>query len=282
MSSIEVLTGRAHVSYSSLTSYLDCGERFRLERIKNVSGEPGYWLAGGSAVHTASEWVDHSLLGGADSHEALAQGTHHFDVEFAKQLSGHEAWKTSGRKTKEYPNGEDESWWRVNGHNMVQSYLDWRLTSGFQLLQMPDGTPAIEVATDFNLPGDVKVKAYIDRVFVHPDGTMHIIDIKTGKSTPPSALQLGLYATALEIQFGMRPQFGGYWMARSGTVPENNVLDRYTKEMLGRWMRDFRKAVESEIFIPHVTNMCVGCSVNVQCYAYSSQAATPSFESDLN
>jgi hypothetical protein len=47
-----------HVSYSSFTTWLDCGFKYYLSRVLIESGSPSWWLAGGSAVHTASEVFD--------------------------------------------------------------------------------------------------------------------------------------------------------------------------------------------------------------------------------
>jgi len=48
----------AHVSYSALTTYLDCGWKYYLTRVEKLIEEPTWYLAGGSAVHTATEMYD--------------------------------------------------------------------------------------------------------------------------------------------------------------------------------------------------------------------------------
>jgi len=52
----------AHVSYSSLTTYLDCGWKYYLTRVEKVIEQPTWYLAGGSAVHTATEMYDKEEL----------------------------------------------------------------------------------------------------------------------------------------------------------------------------------------------------------------------------
>jgi len=47
-----------HVSYSSLTTYLDCGWMYVLTRGAKVAERPSCWLTGGSAVHEATEQLD--------------------------------------------------------------------------------------------------------------------------------------------------------------------------------------------------------------------------------
>jgi hypothetical protein len=50
-----------HVSYSSLTTYLDCGWKYYLTRVEKVSEIPAWYLVGGSAVHVATELYDRDL-----------------------------------------------------------------------------------------------------------------------------------------------------------------------------------------------------------------------------
>jgi hypothetical protein len=47
-----------HVSYSSFTTWLDCGFKYYLSRVEQHPGSPSWWLVGGSALHTASEVWD--------------------------------------------------------------------------------------------------------------------------------------------------------------------------------------------------------------------------------
>jgi hypothetical protein len=51
-----------HISYSQFSTYVDCGEKFRLTRVIGIQEDPAYWFAGGTAVHTATEVVDHALF----------------------------------------------------------------------------------------------------------------------------------------------------------------------------------------------------------------------------
>lgn len=52
----------AHVSYSALTTYLDCGWKYYLTRVEKLIEQPTWYLAGGSAVHTATEMYDKELF----------------------------------------------------------------------------------------------------------------------------------------------------------------------------------------------------------------------------
>lgn len=48
----------AHVSYSSLDSWLQCGKRHQLQRVMGLREDPSWWSIGGGALHQASEALD--------------------------------------------------------------------------------------------------------------------------------------------------------------------------------------------------------------------------------
>jgi hypothetical protein len=51
----------SHVSYSSLSTWLDCGWKYYLSRIVNEDETPAWYLVGGSALHAATEDYDRIL-----------------------------------------------------------------------------------------------------------------------------------------------------------------------------------------------------------------------------
>lgn len=50
-----------HVSYSSLTTYLDCGWLYILTRAAKVQEKPAWWFIGGNTVHECTEVLDWEL-----------------------------------------------------------------------------------------------------------------------------------------------------------------------------------------------------------------------------
>jgi hypothetical protein len=50
-----------HTSYSSITTWLNCGWQYYLSRIVGVDEVPAIWNLGGSAVHRATEVYDLKL-----------------------------------------------------------------------------------------------------------------------------------------------------------------------------------------------------------------------------
>ena len=47
-----------HISYSALTTYIDCGYLYYLGRLLEIPEKPSVWSVGGSAFHLATERYD--------------------------------------------------------------------------------------------------------------------------------------------------------------------------------------------------------------------------------
>lgn len=202
------------------------------------------------------------------------------EAEIAKAPTAN--WRAGGRATKAYPNKEDKTWWLAEGPTMVHNYYNWRQQNpNLDIWHTPEGVPAIELGISVTLPGDVTLKSYIDRVFVDKStGQTMIVDLKTGKP-PQAGLQLAVYRLALQEQFGEAPTYGAFWMGRQGTLDKVYDLNTYPVPMVQRWMRDVKKAIDMQIFVPHINMMCDYCGVRKFCYAHGSQEYVPDFDSDL-
>lgn len=48
----------AHISYSALSDYLQCGKAYQLKRRMGLPERPAWWNVGGHAVHAATEAYD--------------------------------------------------------------------------------------------------------------------------------------------------------------------------------------------------------------------------------
>lgn len=282
MSSLFDLTGKPHLSYSALTDYVSCGEKFRLARIERVPQGPAVWFAGGTAVHEAVEAYEHCLHNGIDPTAAATTARTAFTEALVRELEAEPEgaeWQVGGRKTKQAPRGEDFAWWRVNGLDMVANYIRWRNASPLTLWVTPEGSLAAEVGFNVTLPGDIPYVGKIDLIMQDPAGNLVVIDVKTGQRVPVED-QLGTYAVAMEMTWGIRPSYGAYYMARQGSLSGLVGLDHFSIDRLGRWARDTRKGIEAGVFLPHRTGLCNTCSVRDHCYAYTSDV-TPDFTSDL-
>lgn len=179
-------------------------------------------------------------------------------------------WRAGGAKTKANPDKENGVWWETGGRNMLQKWAEWRTGShGWQIWVNDDGVPAIELGLAPVL-GGVTVRMYIDRVMVTPDGELVILDLKTGKRTPSSDLQLAFYAAGLEKELGIRPKYGTYWMARDGGTSPLVDLDFLSMEKIEYMVGQFEKARQANLFIPNL-NGCKMCDVTDKCQWYKKE-----------
>lgn len=178
---------------------------------------------------------------------------------------------------------EGKDWWLTNGAGMVHAYYNWRIThSNLEIWHTPDGVPAIELETNITLPDGTVLKAFIDRVFQDKvTGDLIIVDLKTGKNSPGTALQLAVYRLCIEETFGVSPRYGSFWMARQGNLDHVYDLDVMPPAAVSRWLRDARKAMELGIFIPKVGKDCSWCGVKDHCYTQNPALPRPDFSSDL-
>ena len=53
---------KPYISHSQFTTWLQCGEKYRLTRIVGVEEDPAWYFSGGTAVHSAADAIDHALL----------------------------------------------------------------------------------------------------------------------------------------------------------------------------------------------------------------------------
>lgn len=272
-----ILIGSGRRSYSQLNTWLSCGMQYRLERVEKVPSSPAVWFPAGKAVHLATQWHDEGdenpaayLWAEAWKQELAATRREHPDIPMSK-------WRTAGRVTKAKPNGEDIDWWTEEGVRQVQGYIDWRKQSesefGWQLATFDDPItgeerPAIELELSVVF-GGIQVKMFIDRVFAMPTGQLVVVDLKTGSRDPETQMQNGVYASGLERAYGFRPQLGAYFMTRKGTITVPEDLDTFGLDYFDTVFPMFERAVQAEVFIPHVSRMCKGCGVRAHCPAFS-------------
>lgn len=215
------------------------------------------------------------------SNDAYAAGLAAFNTTFAQETAqfGNKNIRAAGRANAK----EDKQWWQANGPQMVFAYYNWRQShSNLEIWHTPEGVPAIELQCNVTLPDGTSLLAYIDRVFQDKvTGDLLIVDLKTGKNSPGSALQLGVYRLCLEETFGVSPKHGAYWMGRSGNLDTIYDLDLLPPKAISRWLRDTRKAIELNLFVPKVGKDCSWCGVKEHCYTQNPALPRPDFDSDL-
>ena len=260
-----------HVSYSQVSTYIKCGEQFRLERLAKAPQAPAWALLGGSAVHTASEEWDFAYLRGEIIEDHPALWAKHFAQQIEDTLAKSDVpqseWRASGRKSNDWPDKENEAWWNHKGPEFVANWAAWRLNSPWEIWTTNEGVPAIEIAFSVEI-GGVPVKGAIDRIMQDSAGNVIPVDLKTGRE-PDDTLQLGTYARAMRELLGADPAYGTYWLARTGGTTELHPMGKFTDAYLDHIYGKARAGMEAGIFLPHVSAMCRGCSVRDSCIFFN-------------
>ena len=181
-------------------------------------------------------------------------------------------WRVGGRASKALPNKEDKAWWDENGKKMFFDFINAWQESHFQVWMSESGTPGVEI--EFNqMFGAVPIKAFADAVVVTPAGELAVVDFKTGSYMPDSSMQLGVYACAMEMQYGLRPTKGYYYSARKALFIEATGLNKWTIPVMTELFEQFARGLENEIFLPNLNMLCGSCGVKDYCYAYGGQLA---------
>jgi RecB family exonuclease len=179
-------------------------------------------------------------------------------------------WRSGGRASVKNPDKENKVWWDENGKRMFFDFITAWEESKLTTWVSPTGVPGIEI--EFNAYfGDVMIKAFADSIAVTPDGQVAVIDFKTGSRTPDSAMQLGVYASLMELQFGIRPTLGYYYDARTATFKESPGLERWTIPVLTELFMQFDKGEKAGIYLPNIGMACSTCGVKEYCYAVGGQ-----------
>ena len=203
----------------------------------------------------------------------------------AVEEAGKDTLKATGRKTKKWPNGNDLDFYLAEGPEWVRAYHKWRLNNYTEwgIWHTPDGKPAIEIGFQVDVDGtDAKLRGFIDRVFENrKDGSLMVVDLKTGSSKPVSSMQLAVYAKGIKQTFGVEVTKGAYYSAREGKLQETYDLRQFPEAMIDRWVRHTHRMVTEEDFFPSVTLLCSWCGVKDHCYAWNPAIERPNFTSDI-
>lgn len=277
LTTVELRPLPQHASYSQLTSWLDCGERYFLSRGTTLPDLPSWALIGGSTVHAVTEKMDRLLYGdgvGCAGDDIREMFLVELQAQLTESMERHHCTeadvKVSGRASKAWPDKENRSWWEHNGPAMCMAWRDWQERTPWQLWQTPTGEWGIELELEVSFGGG-PIKLAIDRIY-EGWGQLIVVDLKSGRE-PMSIFQLGQYSAAIEQVYGVRPMYGSYWMSRTGENTAPASLVQYTQKHIDSAFRKFSAAKEAGIFLPHPSQFCGSCGVRDFCSAKGTRAS---------
>jgi hypothetical protein len=267
------LAAPSYRSHSQLTTFMECGEKYRLKYLEKAKERPSIWLPGGTAFHSATEAFD---KGEVDRDGIAAAFTEEFrkEVQAVEEATGvaHHEFRAAGRVSKDKPNKENYDWWLTAGQDMSLEYTTWRANNPHLEVMEWGGVDQIE--TEF-LPilNGVAVKMYIDRLLVDTSNGMPLVmDLKTGSRKLPS-LQLGVYRVGIEKVLGLPVDYGAYYMARKGELSPPVLLDNWTEGVIGHLFATMDAQVKAGVFLPRISSDCDSCGVRKQCQYMGEGAA---------
>ncbi len=264
-------SGYGHRSVSQYQGFAECGERYRLERVVRVPQAPAVWFPGGTAFHEVAERIVRDDWAGElqsdeayrDLYLAIFKGL--LDDESRKTGVKVEDFRTGGRASKAWPNGNDRSWYESEGPAMVDKFLHWYRESGWRIAALPGGDPAVEVRFNVNI-GGVLVTGSVDAVYVNPDGELVAVDYKSGATTPTSKLQLATYAYALHSLGVLYVEKGAYYMSRKGELVDETYLAPYAAPgNLAHMFATMDAQEKAGVYLPNPGMQCRKCSVAAAC-----------------
>lgn len=256
-------------SVSQLGTFASCGEAYRLQKVAKAPRSPAAWFTQGTAFHTATEAWENSRREISD--DTVVETFYlEYDTLIAQDLHREpdlNNWLTGGR-TKAQTDIDNR---RARGANQVIDYLKYCNSSPERVWSTKDDV-AVEVEFHLDLDGLI-ILGYIDQLIVWPDGQVSVRDLKTGTKRPDWAFQLGVYALAVEQDWGYRPRYGDYYIAKDGRPDPLVDLSRFTRPMLTRWFHNLDKAVKLGAFVPNPGDGCRTCAVQDFCQAIDGERA---------
>jgi hypothetical protein len=260
-----LLPAPAYRSHSQLSTYMECGEKYRLKYIEKVKEQPSIWLPGGTAFHTATELFD---TGQVDRAGIAAAFTTEFEKEVvaAEEASGmgREEFRTAGRVSKANPDKENFAWWRQQGQDMSLEYTTWRAANPHLEILEWDGRQMIESEFMPILNG-VAVKMYLDRLMIDVDtGGPLLVDLKTGTRKLPS-LQLGVYRVGVGQLLGLGVDYGAFYWGRKGQLGAPVNIEHWTEARVGQLFQTMDDQVKRGEFLPKISDACGYCGVRSEC-----------------
>jgi hypothetical protein len=184
-------------------------------------------------------------------------------------LSTSSTWRVASK----YRNPEDGDWWFTNGYKFYENWVEWRWANPHMVIaQTKEDKPQLCIELEMNpVINGVTVKMYLDRVFYDTNNSEYVIvDVKTGKTTPKSSLQLAFYSYGLRKVYGIEATKGYYWMAREGELSQPFDLAGMDDDKIETLVNMFDLARKNNIFLPNFDH-CNMCGYSAQCEWYQTK-----------
>ncbi len=223
-----------YISYTSLSDFLKCPRAYFLKNIYRDSRQ-GFklqiinpYLVLGSTVHDTLKWYLESLEK-PSREETLSKYRNY--------------WRKYRLKRGGFNNLEEEITFGTRGIKMLNNFLDNAkcLEPCAPFLQFPK----------INLVENIIMIGNFDFVGECADGTLHIVDFKTGAHDEDSAVQLYIYAVLAEHCFKKKVSKASFWYLDRDDGPREIVLDPLNGQI--EWLKEksleLKRAVDENVWV---------------------------------
>lgn len=246
------------ISYTSLRDFLSCPNSYFLKNIykQKLPPKPGEephepfriqiaspYLSLGSVVHDSAKWL--LDLQGQVSKDQLEQKFRNLWLKYRGKRGG-------------FSSLEEEGNFGRRGLKMLENfYKNWQVL----------GKMAPQVTfPKYSLGEGIVLIGNFDFVGEMPDGTLHIVDFKTGAKDEDDTLQLYIYAILAEASLEREVSKASFWYLDREDAPREIVLDGLEPKLT--WLKEkaleLKKAIEKGNWVcikesPPAGGLCRDC-----------------------
>ena len=230
-----------NLSYGQVNDYTECPARYRYAHLIRLPTPASHALVVGKALHAAVQAYHRSQIDGAPHARGAAGGARPpLGVDRVRDRAHEDARRTSARAAL------DRFWDE----------------------QQADPSPVIGVEQEFAFRFGPDRRGRMDRVDRRPDGSMAVVDYKSGDVRDPAtagrrsreSLQLAIYALGWEAEHGRPPDDLALHFLESGEVGHSQAtpvrLDKAPDRSDGRrFARELRRQSRTDALrvlpVPH-------------------------------
>ena len=246
------------LSPSKITAFTNCPLAFRFSVVEHLPEPPSPPALKGTLVHRALELLFTEYPPGSRSRDAAQ-----------KALDA--AWR-------ELQDGDELDGLRLDEAETIAFLVDARvLVDRYLELEDPDGVRAIGLELNLSTEIDgVTVRGIIDRLDELDDGSLAVVEYKTGRAprTEQSKSRLSgvqMYALMCEAELGRRPSVVRLLYLRDRIVisaaPTDQAMRGTRQRALGVWSA-IERACKEDDFRPNPSSLCRFCAFQAYCPSF--------------
>ena len=247
------------LSHTAISTYLECSLKYKFNYIDKLPKIPRPYFSFGKSVHQALEYLYRVKIPPPPTLEEVLQYYR-------------ENWISEG-----YASGEEETRYFQEGKRILTEFYQRHIDDNFR--------PPLFAEYLFNLElSGIKLTGYIDRIDKLSDGSLAIIDYKTGSAFDLKRVendpQLTLYQMAVTANIGLPvSQLSLYHLP---SLTDFRVGPRHPDQIanLQATIRQVYQGIQQERFAPSPGNHCQWCDFQKVCPIFAYQYASPQERSD--